>query len=73
MPVLVAGNIGMPLISLVESSTDSTVTVAEISSFQLESIHAFRPDIAVLLNLTPDHLDRHGSFEAYAAAKMRHV
>ena len=58
-------------ISLVESSIDSTVTVAEISSFQLETIEAFRPEIGVLLNLTPDHLDRHASFEEYAAAKMR--
>ncbi len=68
---LVGGNIGAPLISLVESSTDSTVTVAEISSFQLETIEAFRPEIGVLLNLTPDHLDRHASFEEYATAKMR--
>ena len=68
---LVGGNIGNPLLSLVEYSTDSTVTVAEISSFQLESIDAFRPDVGVLLNLTPDHLDRHASFEEYAAAKTR--
>jgi UDP-N-acetylmuramoylalanine--D-glutamate ligase len=68
---LVGGNIGTPLLSLVESSTDSSVTVAEISSFQLETIEAFRPEIGVLLNLTPDHLDRHASFEEYAAAKMR--
>jgi UDP-N-acetylmuramoylalanine--D-glutamate ligase len=71
IPTLVGGNIGAPLISLVESSTDSTVTVAEISSFQLETIEAFRPEIGVLLNLTPDHLDRHASFEEYAGAKMR--
>ncbi len=68
---LVGGNIGVPLLALVESSTDSTVTVAEISSFQLETIQEFRPEIGVLLNLTPDHLDRHESFESYAAAKMR--
>ncbi len=67
----VGGNIGVPLLSLVESSVDSSVTVAEISSFQLETIEAFRPEIGVLLNLTPDHLDRHASFEEYAAAKMR--
>jgi UDP-N-acetylmuramoylalanine--D-glutamate ligase len=71
VPTLVGGNIGAPLISLVESSTDSTVTVLEISSFQLETIQAFRPEIGVMLNLTPDHLDRHASFEEYAAAKMR--
>jgi UDP-N-acetylmuramoylalanine--D-glutamate ligase len=61
----------VPLLSLVESTTDSTITVAEISSFQLETIEAFRPEIGVLLNLTPDHLDRHTSFQEYAAAKMR--
>jgi UDP-N-acetylmuramoylalanine--D-glutamate ligase len=71
IPTLVGGNIGVPLLALVESSTDKSVTVAEISSFQLESIEAFRPEIGVLLNLTPDHLDRHGSMEAYAQAKMR--
>ncbi len=68
---LVGGNIGTPLLALAESSTDATVIVAEISSFQLEAIQNFRPEIGVLLNLTPDHLDRHDSFEAYAAAKMR--
>lgn len=68
---LVGGNIGVPLLSLVERSTDSSITVAEISSFQLETIQDFRSEIGVLLNLTPDHLDRHESFEAYARAKMR--
>ncbi len=68
---LTGGNIGVPLLSLVESTTDSTITVAEVSSFQLETIEKFRPEIGVLLNLTPDHLDRHTSFEVYAAAKMR--
>jgi UDP-N-acetylmuramoylalanine--D-glutamate ligase len=71
IPTLVGGNIGVPLLALVESSMDTTVTVAEISSFQLETIEAFRPDIGVLLNLTPDHLDRHASFDEYARAKMR--
>jgi UDP-N-acetylmuramoylalanine--D-glutamate ligase len=71
MPVIVAGNIGTPLISRVEDSTDRIVTVAEVSSFQLERIDSFRPDIAVLLNLTPDHLDRHASFEEYCRAKVR--
>jgi UDP-N-acetylmuramoylalanine--D-glutamate ligase len=71
IPTLVGGNIGTPLLALVENSTDPVVTVAEISSFQLETIEAFRPEIGVLLNLTPDHLDRHGTFEEYARAKMR--
>jgi UDP-N-acetylmuramoylalanine--D-glutamate ligase len=71
IPTLVGGNIGVPLLSLVESSDDATVTVAEVSSFQLEGIEAFRPEVGVLLNLTPDHLDRHASVEEYAAAKMR--
>ena len=71
MPVQVGGNIGTPLISLVAASTDASVAVAEASSFQLEGIAAFRPDIAVLLNVTPDHLDRHGSLEAYRRAKAR--
>jgi UDP-N-acetylmuramoylalanine--D-glutamate ligase len=71
LPVQVAGNIGTPLISRVDISSDASFTVVEASSFQLEFISAFRPNIAVLLNITPDHLDRHGSIEAYAAAKAR--
>lgn len=71
IPTLIGGNIGTPLLALVENSMDTTVTVAEISSFQLETIEKFRPEIGVLLNLTPDHLDRHASFEEYAQAKMR--
>src|SRR5690242_19830336 len=71
IPTLVGGNIGVPLLSLVDSSSDATVTVAEISSFQLENVEEFRPEVGVLLNLTPDHLDRHASFEEYAGAKMR--
>lgn len=66
-----AGNVGTPLISFVESMNAGTISVAELSSFQLELISKFRPDIAVFLNLTPDHLDRHGSMEAYASAKAR--
>ena len=69
--VQVAGNIGTPLISRVDISSDAGITVVEASSFQLEAISAFRPDIAVLLNITPDHLDRHGSIEAYGSAKAR--
>jgi UDP-N-acetylmuramoylalanine--D-glutamate ligase len=64
-----AGNIGTPALDLVGRGLDAAVL--EVSSFQLETIDAFRPDVAVILNLTPDHLDRHGSFEAYAAAKAR--
>jgi UDP-N-acetylmuramoylalanine--D-glutamate ligase len=68
---LVGGNIGLPVIDLVAKSTRETVNVLEVSSFQLETIEEFHPQIAVVLNITPDHLDRHGSFESYAAAKTR--
>ncbi|MGB6827750.1 MAG: UDP-N-acetylmuramoyl-L-alanine--D-glutamate ligase, partial [Terracidiphilus sp.] len=68
---LVGGNIGVPVVSLIDESTDDTWSVLEVSSFQLESTEEFRPKIAVILNITPDHLDRHGSFEAYARAKER--
>jgi UDP-N-acetylmuramoylalanine--D-glutamate ligase len=71
LPVQIAGNIGTPLISRVDLSSDAGFTVVEASSFQLESVSAFRPDVAVLLNVTPDHLDRHGSIMAYGAAKAR--
>src|SRR5712692_10200395 len=71
LPVIVAGNIGTPLISRVDETSDATVTVAEMSSFQLELIEELRPDVALLLNLTADHLDRHASFEDYARAKAR--
>jgi UDP-N-acetylmuramoylalanine--D-glutamate ligase len=68
---ILAGNIGTPLISCVEKSSDKTITVAELSSFQLELIEKFRPSISVLLNLTPDHLDRHHTLEGYGKAKAR--
>ena len=68
---VLAGNIGTPLIAQANKTAEGTVTVAELSSFQLELIETFRPSIAVLLNLTPDHLDRHKTFSAYAAAKAR--
>ena len=68
---VLAGNIGTPLIAQANKTVEGTVTVAELSSFQLELIETFRPSIAVLLNLTPDHLDRHKTFSAYAAAKAR--
>lgn len=63
------GNIGVALSSLVDDSTPEAIHVVEVSSFQLETIEAFHPWIAVFVNLSPDHLDRHGSFEAYRAAK----
>lgn len=69
--VLVGGNIGTPVILLVDDSTDNTFNVLEVSSFQLETIETFHPQIAVILNITPDHLDRHGSFQAYVDAKAR--
>jgi len=66
---ILAGNIGTPLIARVEQSSENTITVAELSSFQLELIETFRPNVSVFLNLTPDHLDRHHTLEEYARAK----
>jgi UDP-N-acetylmuramoylalanine--D-glutamate ligase len=71
IPTLVGGNIGVPVVGLIDESTDETWSVLEVSSFQLESTDQFHPNIAVILNITPDHLDRHGSFENYALAKER--
>jgi len=68
---LVGGNIGTPVISLAGKSTPDSLVVLEISSFQLETIEQFCPWIAAILNITPDHLDRHHTFEAYVAAKAR--
>src|SRR5437868_3397354 len=70
-PVSVGGNIGTPAISLVERATRQTIVVLEVSSFQLETIQTFRPKVAVVLNVTPDHLDRHRTFAAYVDAKAR--
>ncbi len=67
----VGGNIGTPLVSLAETSTDETWTVVELSSFQLETIKEFRPNVAIALNVTPNHLDRYDFFSDYAAAKHR--
>lgn len=67
----VGGNIGTPLLDLAMSSTDETWTVAELSSFQLETIKDFRANVAICLNVTPNHLDRYDSFTDYAAAKHR--
>jgi UDP-N-acetylmuramoylalanine--D-glutamate ligase len=69
--VQVGGNIGVPVIALVDESREDGWSVIEVSSFQLETTYHFRPDIAVILNITPDHLDRHGSMENYIAAKER--
>jgi UDP-N-acetylmuramoylalanine--D-glutamate ligase len=71
LPTLVGGNIGTPAISLVEQANADTVVVLEVSSFQLETVLNFRPRIAVVLNITPDHLDRHRTFETYTDAKAR--
>lgn len=68
---LVGGNIGTPAISFADQSSWDTWVVLEVSSFQLETIQTFHPRIAVILNVTPDHLDRHGSMENYVAAKAR--
>ena len=68
---LVGGNIGTPVISLAGQSTADSMVALEISSFQLESIQQFRPWIAAILNITPDHLDRHHTFQAYVDAKAR--
>ena len=67
--VRVVGNIGIPYTSEAATMTDETVTVAEISSFQLETIHEFHPQISAILNITPDHLNRHHTMENYISAK----
>src|SRR5712664_957085 len=70
-PMLVGGNIGTPAISFADQARPDTWTVLEVSSFQLETIVSFRPRIAVILNITPDHLDRHKTFANYINAKAR--
>ena len=70
-PTLVGGNIGTPAISFVDQAGPATWIVLEVSSFQLETIVEFRPRIAVILNITPDHLDRHKTFANYVNAKAR--
>ena len=67
--VKVVGNIGIPYTSVAAETTEETVTVAEISSFQLETIHAFHPQVSAILNITPDHLNRHHTMECYIEAK----
>lgn len=65
----VVGNIGNPYTDEVQKTEEDSVTVAEISSFQLETVHTFRPAVSAILNITPDHLDRHHTMENYVAAK----
>jgi UDP-N-acetylmuramoylalanine--D-glutamate ligase len=70
-PVAVAGNVGRPLTSLDGALDKEAWVVCELSSFQLEDVHRLRPRVAVLVNLEPDHLDRHGSYDSYRDAKLR--
>ncbi len=70
-PVQVGGNIGVAMSSLVDTSTAETINVVEVSSFQLDGIRTFRPNVGVLLNITPDHLDRYAGFQAYRRSKFR--
>jgi UDP-N-acetylmuramoylalanine--D-glutamate ligase len=71
VPAAVAGNVGTPLASLAGELAEDTDVICECSSFQLEDAEAFAPECGVLLNATPDHLDRHGDFDSYLAAKLR--
>ena len=71
LKTLVAGNIGLPVIEVVDQSAPGAWSVLEVSSFQLETTESFHPHVAVILNITPDHLDRHGTFENYVAMKER--
>lgn len=68
---IIGGNIGIPLISLVEATDQETVSVVELSSFQLETIQSFKPDAAAILNVNPDHLDRYENMDEYFKAKLR--
>lgn len=69
--VKIVGNIGIPYTSVARASTKRTITVAEISSFQLETVHEFRPEVSAILNITPDHLNRHHTMEQYIREKER--
>lgn len=71
LETVVGGNIGRPLTDFIGRTTEASVIVAEVSSFQLEAIETFRPRVAVVTNISPDHLDRHGTLEAYIHAKRR--
>ncbi len=69
--VKVVGNIGIPYTSVAADTTEATVTVAEISSFQLETAVDFHPQVSAILNITPDHLNRHHTMECYIETKKR--
>ena len=69
--VFVGGNIGVPVISYADQLQEEDIVVAEVSSFQLETVESFCPHLALMINLTPDHLDRHGDMAGYLAAKAR--
>lgn len=69
LPAVVGGNIGIPLVKELQDIKPGSYVVCEVSSFQLETITSFHPRVAAILNITPDHLDRHGSLENYIAAK----
>ncbi|WP_338834529.1 UDP-N-acetylmuramoylalanine--D-glutamate ligase [Moorella humiferrea] len=71
LPVVVGGNIGTPLVEEIPAIVPKGYVVCEVSSFQLEAVTSFRPRVAVILNITPDHLDRHGDMDGYIAAKAR--
>jgi UDP-N-acetylmuramoylalanine--D-glutamate ligase len=71
LKTLVAGNIGLPVIETVDQSAAGAWSVLEVSSFQLETTESFHPRVAMILNITPDHLDRHGTFENYVAMKEK--
>jgi UDP-N-acetylmuramoylalanine--D-glutamate ligase len=71
LKTVVAGNIGLPVIETVDQSDAGAWSVLEVSSFQLETTESFHPRVAVILNITPDHLDRHGTFENYVAMKEK--
>jgi len=70
-PAFTAGNIGKPLIEIADLTTDDTLIALEVSSYQLETIVNFKPSVSALLNITPDHLERHGSIEGYGRAKAK--
>lgn len=69
--VFVGGNIGVPIITYADKLQEEDIVVAEVSSFQLETVESFCPHLALMINLTPDHLDRHGDMAGYLAAKAR--